>query len=107
MEQWCGMFHYDKTNKICTPAKFTCMEEWFKFCEEKTATISVSSSASCDVDSLTVIDINIDTRKMKPCPKVEGDLLYSEEGYKYYKVPVADGHQLVEGKVVETCTEAG
>ena len=21
MEQWCGMFHYDKTNKICTPAK--------------------------------------------------------------------------------------
>ena len=43
------------------------MEEWFKFCEEKTATISVSSSASCDADNLTVIDIHIDTLKMKPC----------------------------------------
>ena len=21
MEAWCGMFHYDKNNKICTPAK--------------------------------------------------------------------------------------
>ena len=43
------------------------MEESFKFCEEKTATISVSSSASCDADNLTVIDIHIDTRMMKPC----------------------------------------
>ena len=45
------------------------MEKWFKFCEEKTATISVSGSASCDAVSLRLIDINIDARKMKPCVK--------------------------------------
>ena len=45
------------------------MEGWFKFCEEKTPTISVSNSASCDADSLKVIEVNIDTRKKKPCPK--------------------------------------
>ena len=44
------------------------MKKWFKFCEERTTTISVSSSASCDADSLPAIEINIDTRKLKPCP---------------------------------------
>ena len=34
-------------------------------------------------------------------------LLYADEGYKYYKVPVADGQRLVEGKVAETCAKAG
>ena len=43
------------------------MEKWFKICEEKTTTISVSSSGSCDVDNMTIIDINIDAQKMKPC----------------------------------------
>ena len=44
------------------------MEKWFKFCEDKTATISVSrSDNSCDADNMTLIEINIDTRKMKPC----------------------------------------
>ena len=33
--------------------------------------------------------------------------LYTEEGYNYYKVPVADGVRLKEGKVPETCAEAG
>ena len=29
------------------------------------------------------------------------------QGYKYYKVPVADGQRLVAGKTVETCAAAG
>ena len=54
------------------------MEEWFKFCEEKTATISVSSSGSCDADSLKVIQLNIDRRKMKACPR-GNNKVYSQE----------------------------
>ena len=57
------------------------MAKWFKLCEDKTVTISVDSSGSGsgngsgdgsgngsgDADCLTVLEINIDTRKMKPC----------------------------------------
>ena len=35
------------------------------------------------------------------------DLLYSGDGYEYYKVPVTHGERLVEGKVAETCEAAG
>ena len=34
-------------------------------------------------------------------------LLYSRDGYEYYKVPVKHGEVLVEGKVAETCEAAG
>ena len=38
------------------------MEKWFKFCQDKTTTISVSNSGSCDADSQKLVfDINIDT----------------------------------------------
>ena len=46
------------------------MEKWFKFCEEKTATISQSDS-SCDTDSMVVIEIYIDSLKMEPCVGVQ------------------------------------
>ena len=74
------------------------MEEWFKFCEEKTTTISVSSSVSCDADSLTVMDIHIDTWKMKPCPAgnylvILNHLLLSQFSYELLVVfrPNHDG----------------
>ena len=47
------------------------------------------------------------TNTLYVCFSVNQTLLYTEEGYKYYKVPVADGQRLVEGKVPETCAAAG
>ena len=47
------------------------------------------------------------TNTLYVCFSVNQTLLYTEEGYNYYKVPVADGQRLVEGKVYETCTKAG
>jgi len=35
------------------------------------------------------------------------ELLYSADGWEYYKVPVKSGERLVEGKVPETCRAAG
>ena len=32
---------------------------------------------------------------------------YSDQGYDYYKVPVADGLRLSGGQVSKTCAEAG
>ena len=64
------------------------MEEWFKFCEEKTATISVSSSVSCDADSLTVIDIHIDTWKMKPCSNKGRVIFLSPQEQLSYELSV-------------------
>ena len=66
------------------------MADWLKFCEEKTATISVSSSASCDADSLTVIDIHIDTRKMTPCPKGTVLNLSPQVQLTYMNCPLAN-----------------
>ena len=34
-------------------------------------------------------------------------LLHTDRGYKYYKVPVGQGVRLTEGRVSETCAEAG
>ena len=47
------------------------------------------------------------TNTLYVCFPVNKTLLYTEEGYNYYKVPVADGQRLVEGKVPETCAKAG
>ena len=47
------------------------------------------------------------TNTLYVCFSVNQTLLYTEEGYNYYKVPVADGQRLVEGKVPETCAKAG
>ena len=44
---------------------------------------------------------------MNVCFSVDKTLLYTEEGYNYYKVPVADDQRLVEGQVSETCAAAG
>ena len=59
------------------------MEEW-KFCEDKTATISVSSSSDfCNEDSVTVMEINIDARKMKPCvPGIKEDKTWANSKKK-------------------------
>ena len=39
--------------------------------------------------------------------RIDHVLLHSDQGYDYYKVPVADGLRLVEGQVSKTCAEAG
>ena len=60
------------------------MEEW-KFCEDKTATISVSSSSdSCNEDSMSVMEINVDARKMKPCvPGIKEDKTWANLKNKF------------------------
>ena len=50
---------------------------------------------------------NTNTLALYVCFSVNQTLLYTEEGYKYYKVPVADDQRLVEGQVAETCAKAG
>ena len=47
------------------------------------------------------------TNTLYVCFSVNQTLLYTEEGYNYYKVPVADGLRLNGGQVSKTCAEAG
>ena len=41
------------------------------------------------------------------CAKPRPELLYTDAHYKYYKFAVDKGTRMTEGKVVETCEEAG
>ena len=84
-----------------------CDYEGTLWCPQQDGCISnCDTDCGCEMDSTTTTISSTTTSTTTTTTSSPYELLYSADGYEYYKVPVKSGERLVEGKVAETCRAA-